>query len=155
MNKTELVSNISHVLRDKGVRKRIRAPRHVFHISDDEGNSKDFIVKETNKTAVFNAEDITEVLDAMIEVVKDALMRGEKVSIHGVGSLGVRYTKFGPKKIVGPGDEGVPIPPRYVPKFTYGKDLKRCARIYTEMVEDRKMSPVIDDDGDDEEDGDT
>ena len=153
MNKTELVSKIASTLRDKGIRKKIRSPKHVFHISDDEGNCKDFIVKETNKSALFNTKDIGAIVDVIIEIIKDSLQNGEKITIHGIGTLGLRYMQFGKKNVLGAEDEAIEVPPRYVPKFTSGRELKRCALIYTQMAEDRKMSPIIDDD-EEEEDGD-
>lgn len=152
MNKTDLISKVTATLREKGVRKKIRSPKHVFHISDDDGNCKDFIVKETNKCVLFNTRDISDIVDVIIDVVKDSLQNGERITIHGIGTLGLRYMKFGPKKILGSGEEEAVVPPRYVPKFTSGKELKRAAMIYTQMTEDRKMSPIIDDD-EDEEDG--
>lgn len=154
MTKTEFISRIAVSLREKGVRKAIRSPKHVFHISDDDGNRKDFIVKETNKSALFNTKDISEIIDAALEVIKTSLQNGEKISIHGIGTLGLRYMHFGNKNVLGDDEEVTEVPPRYVPKFTSGRELKRAAMIYTQITEEKKMSPIVDDDVDDEEEAD-
>ena len=50
MNKRELVSAVTEVLKQNGIKKTIRMPKQKFTISDNEGNSKDFTVKKSDKT---------------------------------------------------------------------------------------------------------
>ena len=41
MNRMEFVRRVAQEMRENNMRKPISTPKHVFHISDDEGNSKD------------------------------------------------------------------------------------------------------------------
>ncbi|MCD8208997.1 MAG: HU family DNA-binding protein, partial [Bacteroidales bacterium] len=93
MNKRDLIREINNVLRENGVKKPISIPKHVFHISDDDGNSRDFSVKTREKTAVYTIDDVENILDACICVIEDALKRGEEVSIYSFGTLGLKYRK--------------------------------------------------------------
>ena len=58
MNKKELISKTADILRERGIRKPVKVPRQVFHITDDEGNQKDFIVRKTDKTVMYNIEEM-------------------------------------------------------------------------------------------------
>lgn len=129
MNKKDLISKTTEVLRNNDIRKPISTPKQVFHISDDEGNQKDFIVKKTDKGVLYNTNDVTAILEACLSVVEDAIKHGEDVSLYGFGTLGVhkreaRTTKHPITR------ETVEVCARYVPKFTFGNNLRMAAKLY-------------------------
>lgn len=145
MNKRELVSRVSNVLRENGVAKPVSSPKKVLHISDDEGNCRDFIVKQVNKKVLFNINDINSIIDACLAVIEDSIKRGEEVSIHGFGTLGVhkragRVTKHPITQ------EWVNVDERYVPKFSFGNNLRTAAKLYELSLKDntKESSCVLD-----------
>ena len=93
MVRKELIRRTADVLRENNIRKPISIPKQVFHISDDEGNHKDFTVKKVDKSVAFTVEDIEAVLDACQYVIQDAVKSGEDITLRGFGTLGKRYRK--------------------------------------------------------------
>lgn len=129
MNRKEFTRRTAALMREKDIRKPISIPKQVFHISDDEGNSKDFVVKKVDKNAQYTIEDVESILDALLYVIEDAMKHGEEISIRGFGTLGLHYRKSRKLKHVGTGEDTV-AEARYVPKFSPGHDLKLSAKIY-------------------------
>lgn len=129
MNRKELVRRVAGVMRENDTRKPISAQKQVFHISDDDGNTSDFVVKKSDRGVLFTYDDIESVLDAFIAVVEDALKHGDSVSIRGFGTLALHYRKARTTKHPDTGEE-VKVSERYVPKFTSGKNLRICAKIF-------------------------
>lgn len=155
MNRKELVRRVASVMRENNVRKPVSSPKQVFHISDDDGNTKDFVIRKTDKSVLFTADDVEAIVDACLFVVEDAMKRGEPVSIRGFGTLGLKYRKPRATKKLGT-DEWVDIDARYIPKFTFGNDLRMCAKVYELSLQDNVLSeplPVFDE-SDDETGGD-
>ncbi|MBP5462526.1 MAG: HU family DNA-binding protein [Lachnospiraceae bacterium] len=103
MNRREFVRRIANVMRENNIRKPVSSPKQVFHISDDEGNKKDFVVKKTDKSVLFTVDDVEAVVDACLYVIEESLKRGVPVCIRGVGSLGLKYRK--PRATKRPGTE--------------------------------------------------
>ncbi len=143
MNRKKLIKEISDVLKENNVKKPIRSARKVFHISDDEGNSKDFVIKSENKTAIYTTDDIAAILDAAVLVAEEALKKGEEVSIHGFGSLGLIYRKPRQVKVVGT-DERMTIEGHYIPKFSFGNELRLCAKMYELSLDENKSGDTAD-----------
>ena len=135
MNKRELVSAVTEALKQNGVRKTIKMPKQRFTISDNDGNSREFTVKKSDKLVYLNMDDVTNVIDACIAVIENSLKKGESVTVHGFGSLGLHYRKARSTKRIDNGEE-VAVPARYVPKFNYGNDLRLAAKIYESSLED-------------------
>lgn len=129
MNRKELIKEVSGVLKENNMKKPVRTSKKVFHISDDEGNSKDFVIKAENKTAIYTTDDIAAILDAALYVTKEALKKGGEVNIHGFGNLGLIYRKPRKVKAVGTGN-AVTIDGHYIPKFSFGNELRLCAKLY-------------------------
>ena len=50
MNRSEFARKIAKNLRENNLKKPVRAPKQVFHISDDEGNVKDFVIKAAQRS---------------------------------------------------------------------------------------------------------
>lgn len=145
MNKSDFVKCVSDVLRTNGIKKPVSIPKRVFHISDDDGNSKDFSVKTTEKSVIFTKNDVNAIIDACVYVAQEALKRGEPITFHGFGTLGLNYRKPRKTKCVGT-DDDVVIDGRYVPKFSFGNDLRLCAKMYELSLKDRFSEPLPEDD---------
>lgn len=129
MTKKDLISRVVSVLQSNGISKRVSTPKQVFHISDDEGNKKDFSVRKTDKEVSFNSNDVAFILDACLLVVEDAIKHGEEVTLHGFGTLGLHHRAARKTKKIGT-DEWIDIEARYVPKFVSGNNLKLAAKLY-------------------------
>lgn len=140
MNKKDFIRCVSDLLRTNDIKKPVSIPKQVFHISDNEGNSKDFTIKKTDKSVLYTRDDVASIVDACLYVIQDSLKRGEPISFHGFGTLGLNYRKPRATKCVGT-EENVVIEGRYVPKFSFGKDLRMCAKIYELSLSDKLPEP--------------
>lgn len=140
MNKKKFIKCVSDILRENNIKKPVSIPKQVFHISDDEGNAKDFTIRKTDKSVMYTINDISVIIDACICVIQDAMKHGESISFHGFGTLGLNYRKPRMTKCVGT-DEDVIIEGRYVPKFSFGNDLRMCAKTYELSLEDKAQEP--------------
>lgn len=139
MKRKELIRCVVDTLRDANIKKSVHVPRQVLHISDNDGNSKDFTVKSADKEIAFTSADVGAVLDAINKVVVDTLTQGDNITIHGFGSLGLQYRKERSTKKIGT-DEEIVIAGRYIPKFVFGNDLRMAARLYELSATDRVSS---------------
>lgn len=135
MNRMEFVRRVAHEMRENNMRKPVSTPKHVFHISDDEGNSKDFVIKKSDKSVLYTVDDVEAVVNTCIDVIKEVIQTGEPISIKGLGTLGLHHRKA--RRTVHP-ETGKPVEvaARYVPKFSFGNDLRRCAKIFELSLED-------------------
>ena len=153
MNRRDLTRNAADVLRKNNARKTISIPKQVLHISDDNGTQKDFVVKRADKEVIYTIDDVGIILDALICVIKESLKTGEPVSIQGFGTFGLKYRKPRQTKQFN-SEDTITIDGRFVPKFSFGNDLRLCAKIYEMSFEDRMKEPeAIFDAIDDEENG--
>lgn len=142
MNRKEFVRKVAETLRENNIRKPVSSPKHVFHISDDCGNSKDFVVKQSDKNTLFTVIDIENIVDTCLSVVADLLKNGDTLSIRGFGTLGLRYRKG--RKMKDTNGEWIECPPGFMPKFTCGNELKRSAKMYeVAMQEKLKVSRLL------------
>lgn len=137
MNKRDLIGKVAEVLRENDVRKPISAQKTILHISDDCGNQSDFIVKKSERGALFTANDVSAIIDACLVVIEDAIKHGEDVTIHGFGSLGVHHRAARETKHPETG-EPVNVAARYVPKFSFGNNLRMAAKVYELSLTDRE-----------------
>lgn len=143
MNRTELVRKVSALMKDKEIRKPVVFPKQVFHISDDSGNTKSFTVKQTSKSTMYTIEDVEAILEACLDVVKDALKKGEKISIRGFGSLGLHYREARATRHPTTG-EYIKVKARYSPKFWFGDDLRLCAKMYELSLNENPGNYMLD-----------
>lgn len=135
MNRAEFVGAISSKLRELGLRKPIRTPRHVFHISDDSGTTRNFVVKQTDRSEIYTRDDIENILSAIIDVVGEALVHGEKIQIRGFGTFELKWRNE--RKANHPvSGEVINIKGRYVPDFVFAKEFRVFGRLYELSVED-------------------
>lgn len=138
MNKKELSSRVAEVLRANNVRKPVSVKKQTFHITDEEGNTADFHIKQQDKAVIYTVDDTTNVIDACIAVILDAIKNGEEISIKGFGTLGLHYRAARRTKEPISG-EWCEIAARYIPKFSYGNDLRMSARLYELSLAESKQ----------------
>ena len=71
----------------------------------------------------FSRRDLELIVNTVFDAVTTALVRGDRVEVRGFGSFSVRHRdgRRGRNPRTG---EPVDIPPRRVPFFTVGKDLR-------------------------------
>lgn len=154
MNKRQLASRVAEVMRKNNIRKSVLVPKRTFHISDDDGNKKDFVVKSADKNVLFSVDDVETILDTALQVIEDSLKVGEPVTARGFGTLSLQYRKARATKQLGT-DKWITIDARYIPKFSFGDNLRMAAKLYELSLEDLKLNeplPIFSDD--DEDDGD-
>ena len=151
MNRRELVNRVASIMRDNDIKKPVYAKRQVFHISDDEGNKKDFVIKNSDTSVSYTMKDIDTILDTCIYVIHETLKNGGSITMRGLGTLGLHYRQphSGRHPVTG---ELLHIAGQYLPKFSPGYDLKMCAKIYNLSATERSQAPH---DPVDEERGDT
>lgn len=135
MNKKDLVSRVAAELRVSGVRKPVDGHKAVFHISDDEGNQSDFVIKKPGKMVQYTTKDVDNVVEALLKVIEDALKVGESITILGFGTLALRYRKARRAKHPVTGRPTV-VEGRHIPKFTFGKRLSVCADIFEQSLKE-------------------
>lgn len=137
MNKKDLINKTVEVLKENDIRKRISAQKTVFHISDDNGNESDFVIKKAERGLLFTSNDVNAIVDACLAVIEDSIKHGETVNIHGFGtlSLGLRAERQTKHPATG---EPVVISSRYVPKFNFGNNLRMAAKVYEMSLKDRE-----------------
>lgn len=146
MNKKDFVTRVTDVLRESRVRKPVSTKKHTFHITDDEGNSADFNIRQQDKGVLYTITDVQTIVDTCLAVMLDAIKNGEDITIQGFGSLGLHYRAARRTKEPGTG-EWCEIEARYVPKFSYGNELRRAARLYeVSLAEPKQVLPEPDDD---------
>lgn len=142
MNRKEFTRRVATIMRERNIRKPVIMPKQVFHITDDEGNKKDFAIRKTDKKVLFSVEDIETIIDVCLEVVRESLKRGEEISFRGFGVLGVQYRKPRVLKHVETQEETV-AEARYVPKFYYGSELRMAAKLYGLSLEDQNLNAPL------------
>jgi DNA-binding protein HU-beta len=85
---------------------------------------KNDIINEVGEAAGVSRQKATQAVETIIEVMRQALARGERIELRGFGVFLVKPRKKGigrnPKK---PQDE-VQIPPGYTIRFKPGKELR-------------------------------
>ena len=150
MVRKDFVKRVADKLHDNNIRKPVSSPRQAFHISDDNGNKKDFIVKQTEKTVMYTIPDVENILDAIIEVIAETLKSGDTINIRKLGIFGLKYRRGRSTKL--PNDDHVyAVESRYVPKFTSGSELRMAAKAYQLLREEQEVDeplPLFDDEGD-------
>ena len=89
-------------------------------------NKKQLVAKIADKLGVTKKETAA-FLDAFVEVVTEALSRGENVKLVGFGTFEVIHKKE--RKGVNPQTKKpIKIPAKKVPKFKPGKDLREAVK---------------------------
>lgn len=129
MNQKDLTRDVVNKLRIDGYRKRVTFPKHTFHISDSDGNHKDFSVRKSDRKVMLTYEDVYSVIDAFVYSIKECIKRGDNVKIKGLGTIGSGFRKERRTRDFQT-DEWIVIPGHYIPKFSPSSDLKTCVKLY-------------------------
>lgn len=127
ITKKDLAVYAARAIRNSGYRKTIDIPKHKFTISDEEGNKHDFVVSGKTKEVTLDEDDTMAVIEAIRECIWETLSKGDKIKIHGIGSLGIKYRRGGRTRSFETG-ELIEVPDRYTPNFVPSEKLKLIAR---------------------------
>ncbi len=105
------------------------------------------LVEEVSRVSDLTKKHSEVIVDTVFKSIIDALHRGEKIELRGFGSF--RLRKREPRKGRNPktGDK-VDVPPKKVPYFKPGKELKQ-------FINDADIPVTPDDDDDDWDDDDS
>lgn len=125
----DLARRIVEVLKENNVRKDVRATKMTLHITDDEGNAKDFVVKKPRTDVLFDTADVRSIIEAFMAVVSDAILHGEEVRMFNFGTFRIKQ-KAASKARHPETKELIDVPAYYYPSFTYAKRLKNAAKLY-------------------------
>lgn len=138
MNKRELIEKVVEVLQNNDVRKNVASQKTTLHISDDYGNTSDFVIRKSDSGLLFTNKDVSTIVDAILAVAEDTIKHGEDISIHGFGSLGVhqRAARQTVHPVTG---EPVDVGARFVPKFSFGNTLRMAAKVYEMSLADERQ----------------
>ena len=142
MIKKDIVSVATSILRDRDIRKPVSVKKHTFTITDDDGNKADFEIKQQDKNVIYTSEDVSVILDAILEAIEEGLRHGEQVGVRGFGFWKLHYRKARHTKDPFYGNE-VDVDARYVPKFIFGNRLRMAAKSYGLMLEDEENAPKL------------
>ena len=137
MTEKEFEKRIVDYLRGHDIRKGVRAIRMVLHISDDEGNKKDFAVNKKRTDVLFDRDDVHAFMQAYMAVVTDAITHGEEVRFLNFGAFRLKKRKA-TKARHPETKELIDVPAYYYPAFTFSEKLKNAARFYGEDVKERE-----------------
>lgn len=130
-----LVSQIAALIKREGIKKHVNLPRKALYVSDDEGNTRVFYIKKTNKDVQYTVDDVQVILSAAMNVVYDLIQSGEKIQIKDFGTFEAKYRL--PRRSKHPcTGEPIVVPGRYVVKFIPGNRMKVAARVYEKKLED-------------------
>lgn len=136
MNKKELVSKVTELLRDNGFRKKTPDRTKVFTISDDAGNENSFTIKIKGGEYQLTKPEVAYIFDTFLEVIKDNIRHGIETNIHGFGSMIVHKREARAVKMPGT-EQWVDVVERYLPKFNFGNELRAAAKIYEASLDNR------------------
>lgn len=148
VNKVQLVRRVSDRLRNDGVKKTVNMPKAEFYVSDPDGNSKKFTIRQSAKEVSYNADDVLRIVDAVVDVMEDSLRHGEVININGFGQLGVKYHK--PMTTIGFDGLVHYVEGYYFPKFTPGADVRKCAALYSADMKDKANKEKLEPESEDE-----
>lgn len=157
MNRRDLSRLVTARLKDNGARKHVRARSHTFRISDDEGNTKDFVLKAEERDAIYTIDDVEAILNETVNTALDLIKRGDNIAIQGFGTLGVKYRRR--SGVPGlPSDSPEAQEGSYHPKFKAGSALRLAAKLFGLHEKEREKGAIIPSDpsfwGDNEDDED-
>lgn len=145
MYKKDLVNKTLQILKSNNIKKPVQIKKNVFHISDSEGNSANFTVKQQEKMVIYTVDDVNNILDALLLAVENGIKSGEGVTLRGFGTLSLVYRPPKMMKKLGE-NEFTETSGKYVPKIQFGNTLKMAARIYELKMKDTNTSEMISED---------
>lgn len=150
MHKRELIMAITSKLHDYNRKKPIRVQKHKFYISDSAGNKAEFEISDKDMNVSYTSDDVAYFLEAAMDVIVDALQKGDEVSVSGFGNLKLHHRAARKTKRPDTGEE-VFVDARLVPKFFFGSRLRMAARAFELLKAESDASsemqePIYDED---------
>jgi len=83
----------------------------------------ELISRLVERLPAFKEDDVTFSVDLLLEAIRSTLEKGQRAEIRGFGSFALNYRP--PRNGRNPkSGEQVSVPPKYVPHFKPGKELK-------------------------------
>lgn len=144
MNKKEFIDKVIDTLSENDIRKPVSIKKSTFRITDSDGTTADFDVKRQDKRVLYTSKDVTNIIDACISVIMDAIKTGDEIMIRGLGTLFLN--KRAERRLKEPGtDKWHVVAAHYLPKFIPGKELKMAAKVYELSEADKAAAPKLPD----------
>lgn len=84
------------------------------------------LVNKIKSNTVLTRREADKVVEVIFNAIKEAMMKGERIELRGLGTFGVKQHKSRTARNLKTG-EPIPLPPRRVPFFKPGKELKVIA----------------------------
>lgn len=145
MNKKQFVYATLRKLNENKARKHVEVRRRKLYIEDEFGHRHPFYVKPYHSNVVYNYRDVMLIVNSCMEVIKDCLRTGDTLKFIGLFSLGLKYRQDIETTCVNT-NERIVIPGRYLPKFSYGRELRACAMSYADYLKEAQEEFVERDD---------
>ena len=83
----------------------------------------ELISRLVERLPAFKEDDVTFSVGLLLEAIRSTLEKGQRAEIRGFGSFALNYKP--PRNGRNPkSGEQVSVPPKYVPHFKHGKELK-------------------------------
>ena len=144
MKKKELCTRVSEYLKEHEIRKPVRVEKNTFRITDSEGKTAEFTVKQHDKTAIYTYDDVSNIVDACLLTIEEALKEGDSVCLRGFGTFALHYRA--PRRVKDP-NEGLwhTIAGHYLPKFFPGKSLKMAVKVFELNQGEQDQAPKLPD----------
>lgn len=141
--KKELVERVANRLIDNEAYKTTHPRRDTFYVSDKEGNKAEFVVHRPGSKLQFNREDVSNMLDALMDVIEEAMQHGEAIYLHQFASLYPHYRQ--PRSAIHPmTKKRVPVPGVWVPKLDPFSRLRTATKLYQLSLENHANFEDID-----------
>jgi len=86
------------------------------------------LVRKIKENTVLTAKDADKVVDMVFNSIKEAMIKGERIELRGLGTFGVKQHAARIARNLKTG-EAIPLAPRRVPFFKPGKELKSITPI--------------------------
>lgn len=135
VKRTALVSRIADKMREYGMRKPVKIPKHSFIVSDNDGHKATFNVRSSDKEVLYTTEDVAKFLDVFVETIVNAIKQGESVMLFGFGTFHVKTRAPSKLKDFQSG-QMIEVPEHYCLKFEIGEMLKTAIKLYNVGVEE-------------------
>lgn len=84
------------------------------------------LVNKIKSNTMLTRKEADRVVEVIFDAIKDAMMKGERIELRGLGTFGVKQHKSRIARNLKTG-EPIHLPPRRVPFFKPGKELKVIA----------------------------
>jgi len=81
------------------------------------------LIEKVSQVTQLTRQEAEKIVDTIFHAIKEALVRGDRVELRGLGTFGVKVRAPRLARNLKTG-ESIPLPPRRVPFFRPGRELK-------------------------------